>query len=145
MLEFISEIFLLQKNFWLCLSAPTKKTIISFPWIGSYFFVLEFGKIQLQSEKRYLIGVLSTNKVAEYRRWKDKTNTVKHLCEKSKCCIAMWLKKNLQSKSFSSLTKTWTLLSIVFPQTFPSHKVVFSYFCIYSANEVTRKVLIFLL
>ena len=71
--ESTSDIFLLPKNFWLCLSAPTKKTIISFPCTGISFFVLEFGKIQLQSEKRYLIGVLSTNKMAEYKRLKDKT------------------------------------------------------------------------
>ena len=77
-----------------CLSAPTKKTIISFPWTGISFFVLEFGKIQLQSEKRYLIGVLSTNKIAKYERLKDETNTVKHRCEKLKCWVAMCLKKN---------------------------------------------------
>ena len=99
--------FLLQKNLWLCLRAPTKKTIIYFLWTGISFFVLEFGKIQLQSERRYLIEVLSTNEIAEYKRLKDETNTVKHRCEKSKCCVAMCLKKNLWSNSFSSLTKTW--------------------------------------
>ena len=105
--ESTSEIFLLQKNFWLCLSAPTKKTIISFPCAAISFFGLEFGKIQLQSEKRYLIGVLSTNKTDEYKRLKDKTNTVKHRYEKSACFLAMCLKKNSWSNSFSSLTKTW--------------------------------------
>ena len=69
-------------------------TIISFPWTGISFFDLEFGKIQLQSEKRYLIGVLSTNKIAKYERLKDETNTVKHRCEKLKCWVAMCLKKN---------------------------------------------------
>ena len=92
--ESTSEIFLLQKNFGLCLSAPTKKAIISFPCAAISFFVLEFGKIQLQSEKRYLIGVLSTNKTGEYKRLKDKTNTVKHRYEKSACFLAMCLKKN---------------------------------------------------
>ena len=143
--EYTSEIFLLQKNVWICLSAPTKKTIIYFPWTGISFFVLEFGKIQLQSEKRYLIGVLSTNKIAEYKRLKDERNTVKHCSEKSKCCVAMCLKKNSWSSSFSSLSKTWNLLSIVFPQTFRLLKVFFSYFCLCSANQVTHKVLIFLL
>ena len=105
--QFTSEIFLLQKHFRLCLSAPTKKTIISFPCTGISFFVLEFGKIQLQSEKRYLIRVLSTNKSTEYKRLKDKKNTVKHRCEKPTCCVAMCLKKNSWSNSLSSLTKTW--------------------------------------
>ena len=84
--ESTSEIFLLQKNFWLCLSALTKKTMISFPCPGVPFSVLQFEKIptpskKLQSEKRYLIGVLSTNKITEYKRLKDKTNTVRHRCE----------------------------------------------------------------
>ena len=72
-----SKIFLLQKNVSLCLSAPTKKTIISFPWTGIFCFVLEFGKIQLQSEKRYFIGVLSTNNcwIQAIKRWKKHCQT----------------------------------------------------------------------
>ena len=143
MLQSTSEIFLLQKNLWLCLSVPTKKTIIYFPWTGISFFVLEFGKIQLQSERRYLIGVLSTNTIAEHKRLKDETNTVKHRCEKSKCCVAMCLKKNSWSNSFSSLTKTWNSPFDCLSSSIPSLKVFFSYFCIYSANEETYKVLVF--
>ena len=59
----------------LILPKPTyKKIIISFPCSGISFSVLEFEKIQIQSEKRYLIAVLSTNKVAEYKRKKGKKN-----------------------------------------------------------------------
>ena len=44
---------------------------------------------------------------AECNKFWNKTKTVKHRCEKSKCRVAMCLKKNLWSNSFSSLTETW--------------------------------------
>ena len=49
-------------------------------------------KNQLHSGKGYLI-VLSANKIAECNRLKDKTNTVKHHCETSKCRATMWLRR----------------------------------------------------
>ena len=54
----------------------------------------------------YLI-VSSANEIAECNKLLNKTKTVKHRCEKSKCRVAMCLKKNSWLDSFSSLTKTW--------------------------------------
>ena len=69
-----------------------------------FFFVLDL--IQLHIRVNYSI-VLSANEIAECNKVLNKTKTVKHRCEKSKCRVAMWLKKNSWSNSFSSLTKTW--------------------------------------
>ena len=53
--------------------APTKKTIIFFPCAGG---------------KKYSIA-LSANEIVECNRLKNKTNTVKYRCEKSKCRVAI--------------------------------------------------------
>ena len=51
--------------------------------------------------------VLSANGIAKCNKLLNKRKTVKHCSEKSKCLVAMWLKKNLWSNGLSSLTKIW--------------------------------------
>ena len=84
----LQKFFLGQENFQLCASAPTKNAIISFPWTRSFFSISELKNIQLQGGKNYLI-VLSANEITECNQLKNKANTVKNRCEKSKRRVAI--------------------------------------------------------
>ena len=53
---------------------------------GKLFFCFEVEKIQPQGGKNYPI-VLSANEIAKCDRLKNKINTVKNCCEKSKCRV----------------------------------------------------------
>ena len=74
-----------------------------FPWTGKFFSVLEL--IQIQSGVKYSI-VLLASEIAEWSKLLNKIKTVKQHCEKLKCRVAMCLKKNSWSNSFSSLITT---------------------------------------
>ena len=71
-----------------------------------FFFFLELKKIQLQCGINHSI-VLSVSEIAECNKLLNKKKTVKHDCVNSKCRVAMCLKKNSRSYSFSPSTKTW--------------------------------------
>ena len=112
--ECASEIFHGQKNFQLC--APPKSTIISFLWAGNSFSVLKLKKIQPQGGKNYPI-VLSANEIAKCDRLKNKINTVKNCCEKSKCRVLInghrmysAMENWFQYKWYQTVVEQWYLL-----------------------------------
>ena len=105
----LQNFFLGKGKFWLCVSVPTKNTIISFPCARSFFrFAVE--KNPTPKWNKLFNSIISQWNCwmhAESNKLLNKTKTAKHRCEKSKCRVPMCQKKNSWSNSFSSSTKTW--------------------------------------
>ena len=96
------RIFFAERKIFNFAPALLLKTLFLF-LVLDFFPFWSWKKNQLQSGVNYSIA----NETAECNKLLNKTKTVKHRCEKSKCRVAMCLKKNSWSSSYSSLTKTW--------------------------------------
>ena len=117
------------------------------------FLVLEcfsrfrFEKNSTPKRSKLFDSIIPANEIAECNKLLNKTKTVKHRCEKSKCRIAICLKKNSWSNSFSSLTKTWNFLFECLSIKISHNHNLFLlilFLCLKSKRSDSNKVLVFL-
>ena len=102
-----------QENFQPWASASTRMQQFLFPVLETLFPPWSWKKIELQDGKTYSI-VLSANEIAKCNQLKNKTNTVKNHCEKSKCWVVTdWQPMHSAMENWFQNKQKWHKVKLV--------------------------------